>query len=104
MFWGCGRVGCPWASVGRIGRTGRTCGAPTIHGLHQPGIATPQLEHGLVAAYDVDDVREVLEAWTATAEAMMRGGGVTVTIGLGPGVFDAGHAAGGAEGAARVRR
>ena len=61
---------------------------PTIHGLHQPGIATPQFEHGLVAAYDVDDLRATLEAWTATAETMMRGGGLTVTIGLGPGVFD----------------
>ena len=61
--------------------------APTIHGEHPPGIATPQLEHGLVAAYDVD-VRQVLEAWIATAEAMMRGGSMTVTIGLGPGVFD----------------
>ncbi len=43
-----------------------------------------------MAAYDVDgDLGEVLGPWTDEAEQMMRAGGVTVTIGLGPSLFDA---------------
>jgi deferrochelatase/peroxidase EfeB len=57
--------------------------APTVYGLHQPGIATPQREHVAIAAFDlVDELRAVLERWTALAEAAMRDG-ATVTIGLG---------------------
>jgi deferrochelatase/peroxidase EfeB len=59
--------------------------APTVYGLHQPGIATPQREHLAMAAFDLDgELRAVLERWTALAEAAMREG-ATVTIGLAPG-------------------
>src|SRR4051794_7936629 len=54
---------------------------PTVYGLHQPGIATPQFKHAVLTAYD-GDPREVLPVWTERAEEMMRAGGVTVTIGL----------------------
>jgi len=61
--------------------------APTVYGLHQPGIATPQREHLAMAAFDLrEDLRAVLERWTALAEAAMREG-ATVTIGLGPGAL-----------------
>jgi deferrochelatase/peroxidase EfeB len=56
--------------------------APTIYGDHQPGIATPQLEYGAIGAFDLDGL-DVLAEWTRLAEALMREGGVTVTIGLG---------------------
>ena len=36
----------------------------------------------------VADLRETLKAWTAHAESLMRGGGVTVTIGIGPRAFE----------------
>ena len=58
---------------------------PTIYGAHQPGIATPQLEHGVIGAFDVEP--GVLAEWTVTAEALMRAGGMTVTIGLGGSFF-----------------
>ena len=80
-------MGFPWASAGHVGRTGRTCARRRSTASTRPGLRRQQLEYGLVAANDVE-VREVLEAWTATAEEMMRGGGLTVTIALGPGVFD----------------
>jgi deferrochelatase/peroxidase EfeB len=49
--------------------------APTVYGLHQPGIATPQHEHLAMAAFDLrEDLRAVLERWTALAEAAMREG------------------------------
>jgi deferrochelatase/peroxidase EfeB len=58
--------------------------APTVYGLHQPGIATPQLRFARLTAYDADqDVRAQLAAWTEQAEGLMRDGGLTVTIGLG---------------------
>jgi deferrochelatase/peroxidase EfeB len=63
--------------------------APTVFAPHQPGVVTPHLPYGCIAAYDLDEhPRKFLEAWTAEAERMMRGGGVTVTIGLGPSLFD----------------
>ena len=64
---------------------------PTIFGTHQPGIATPQLDHLAFAAIDV-------AAGTRRARAARRlvgdGGGAdgrrdaTVTLGLGPALFD----------------
>ena len=64
---------------------------PTIFGRHQPGIATPQLDHLAFAALDVvagTDLRALLSDWSAAAEELMAGGGVTVTLGLGPALFD----------------
>ena len=61
--------------------------APSMFGAHQPGIATPQLEHAVLTAYDIDaqmDLGGLLVEWTETAERWMRTGGGTVTIGLGP--------------------
>jgi deferrochelatase/peroxidase EfeB len=61
--------------------------APTVYGAHQPGIATPHLRHGAIGAFDVQDL-EVLANWTVEAEALMREGAMTVTIGLGASLFD----------------
>jgi deferrochelatase/peroxidase EfeB len=55
---------------------------PSVYGAHQPGIVTPHLRHALLTAYDIDDPRELLSAWTEEAEAR-HGAGQTVTIGLG---------------------
>src|SRR4051794_24508509 len=61
---------------------------PTVYGLHQPGIATPQMEEIAVAAFDLEgDLAPRLREWTAIAEDVMRGGGGTVTIGLGAGAI-----------------
>jgi deferrochelatase/peroxidase EfeB len=63
--------------------------APTVYGLHQPGIATPQRAHLAIAAFEsAGDLRERLERWTVLAEEAMRQG-ATVTIGLGPGAVPA---------------
>jgi deferrochelatase/peroxidase EfeB len=64
---------------------------PTVYGAHQPGIATPLLDHVVLAAFDVagDDLRELLVDWSASAERLMRSHErLTLTIGLGPAVFD----------------
>jgi deferrochelatase/peroxidase EfeB len=63
---------------------------PTIFGAHQPGIATPLLERVALAAFDVaGDLRELLADWSARAERLMRTHDrLTVTLGLGPAVFD----------------
>jgi deferrochelatase/peroxidase EfeB len=66
---------------------------PTIFGAHQPGIVTPRLAHLTFAAFDVapgSDLRNLLARCSAAAEGAMEGGEVTVTLGLGPGLFD-GH-------------
>lgn len=73
--------------------------APSIHGEHQPGIATPQLDHLVLASYDFDggreELRELLERWSKTAEERMRErpGELTITIGLGPALFGGGELA-----------
>jgi deferrochelatase/peroxidase EfeB len=61
--------------------------APTIYDTHQPGIATPHLQHGAFAAFDIESP-EVIAKWTVEAEALMREGAMTVTIGLGASLFD----------------
>ena len=64
---------------------------PTVYGDHQPGIATPQLDHLAFAALDVtagSDLRALLAGWSATAEELMEAGGATVTLGFGPALFD----------------
>ena len=64
---------------------------PSLFGTHQPGIATPRLDHVAFAAFDVrGDVREVLAAWTRVGEELLSDA-LTVTIGLGPGVFERGQ-------------
>ncbi len=74
------------------GQSYRPDGAPpSIYGAHQPGIATPLLDHLVVAAFDVagGDLRDVLADWSARAERLMRSHArLTVTLGLGPAVFD----------------
>jgi deferrochelatase/peroxidase EfeB len=57
---------------------------PSIYGEHQPGIATPQLDHLAFAAYDSVHLPE----WSAAAEKLMRAGDAVVTLGLGPAFFD----------------
>jgi deferrochelatase/peroxidase EfeB len=52
---------------------------PTLHGLHQPGIATPQLRYAQLTAYD----GELPRSWANEAEQLMRTHPCTVTIGLG---------------------
>ena len=50
---------------------------PTVYGDHQPGIATPQLDHLAFAALDVtagSDLRALLAGWSATAEELMEAG------------------------------
>jgi deferrochelatase/peroxidase EfeB len=71
---------------------------PSIHGRHQPGIATPMLDHLVLAAFDAraegtDDLRALLAAWSAEAEALMKdgAGSLTLTLGLGPHLFGDRH-------------
>ena len=59
--------------------------APSIYGEHQPGIATPQLDHAALAAFDG---RPDLREWSQLAEDVMRTTDATITIGLGPGYFE----------------
>ena len=62
---------------------------PTVFGAHQPGIATPKLAHVTLAALDVVecDLRGLLARCSSVAEEAMADGDVTVTLGLGPGLF-----------------
>jgi deferrochelatase/peroxidase EfeB len=67
---------------------------PSIFAAHQPGIATPQPAHLTFAAFDVtvdggEALRELLATWSAQAERLMRSVacGLTLTLGLGPGIF-----------------
>lgn len=76
--------------------------APTLFASRQPGITTPVLDHLAFVALDLScadrgELRAVLEALTLGAERLMRSehraqgtpaGGLTLTLGLGPGVFD----------------
>jgi deferrochelatase/peroxidase EfeB len=79
-------------------------GVPSVHSFHQPGVTTPVLDHLAFAALDLatdrrDALRVLMRDLTATAQGLMgqhagqrRGGAeasLTVTLGLGPGVFDA---------------
>jgi deferrochelatase/peroxidase EfeB len=64
---------------------------PSVFGAHQPGIATPLLDHVAFAAFDVagGELRDVLAAWSTAAERLMREEQrLTLTFGLGPGIFD----------------
>ena len=77
---------------------------PSLFGVHQPGIATPLLDHLAFAALDVttqraSELRDLLGELTLAAEALMRAehhlggrspaGALTVTLGLGPALFGA---------------
>jgi deferrochelatase/peroxidase EfeB len=61
---------------------------PSVFALHQPGIATPQMDELAIAAFDLEGALEpILREWTRIAEAVMRDGSGTVTIGLGAGAI-----------------
>ena len=68
---------------------------PSVFGVHQPGIATPLLDHLTLAAFDVAvadraELGALLTACSVAAERVMRDrAGVTVTLGLGPALFGA---------------
>jgi deferrochelatase/peroxidase EfeB len=97
-------------------------GQAVFYGPHQAGIGTPQLEHLEFAAFDVasdsvDDLRSLLQEWTAAAAALTDGAlyeptaaegssvvpadpgeaigtgpaQLTITIGFGPSLFEKGH-------------
>jgi deferrochelatase/peroxidase EfeB len=75
-----------------------------MFGVHQPGVATPVLDHVAFAALDVTaesrgELRELLQTLTLAAQRLMENGhrssdgrgpagAVTVTLGLGCGIFD----------------
>jgi deferrochelatase/peroxidase EfeB len=63
--------------------------APGFAGVHQPGILTPPPPALVLAAFDLTgtDLEALLAAWSATAERLT-GGGLTLTFGLGPALFD----------------
>ncbi len=108
-------TGAGGAADGGGGGTGRV----PFHGVHQPGILTPQQDRLHFAAFDLTtdraaDLRELLQTWTAMSARLMAGlpadvddgnplappadtgeaaglfaSRLTITIGLGPGVFRA---------------
>ena len=72
--------------------------APSVFAPHQPGIATPQLEHLVFAAFDLPadgGLRDLLVEWSALAERLMHeaweidgsNSALTLTLGLGAGAF-----------------
>jgi deferrochelatase/peroxidase EfeB len=105
--------------LGRRDDGGRGPAVVPFHGEHQAGIATPAQDRLVFAAFDTPattkrELREVLRAWTDAAERMTRGlpvgpvegplrappldtgealglpaARLTITFGLGPGLFDA---------------
>ena len=100
-----------------VARSGAPLSPPTFYGGHQAGVATPAQDYLNFAAFDItsnaaDDLRAILEQWAAAAALLTAGKPVgtstsaldeppvdtgeavglapsrlTVTIGLGPGVF-----------------
>lgn len=108
-------------SDGSGGSDGAPGGADAVafHGAHQAGIATPAPEFLSFAVFDLasedsDDLRDLLQEWTAAASALTRGeevrpgsqdpgvapsdpgeaaglgsSGLTITVGFGPSVFEA---------------
>ena len=68
---------------------------PTVCGAHQPGIATPQLDHLGSAALDVDagsDLRALLAAGRRRRRAQRGGRRDASRSALGPGLFDGARA------------
>lgn len=60
---------------------------PSLFAAHQPGIATPPLEHVLLAAFDLrGEAAGLLRTWTQAAQALLADDR-TVTFGLGAGAF-----------------
>jgi deferrochelatase/peroxidase EfeB len=98
--------------------SGRSPGSIAFHGVHQAGVTTPQQARLVFAAFDVtamsrSDLRALLVRWSTTAADLCAGrpaatlvharsqaptdsgeaaglgaAGLTLTFGLGPGVFD----------------
>jgi deferrochelatase/peroxidase EfeB len=76
---------------------------PSLFAVHQPGVTTPLLDHLAFAALDIGGgdaaaLRDLLAGLTAEGERLMRAarrpsgaagpaGSLTLTIGLGPGIF-----------------
>jgi deferrochelatase/peroxidase EfeB len=66
---------------------------PSVFGVHQPGIATPVLDHLAFGALDVtagraSDLRDLVGELTLEADTLMRArDALTVTLGLGHGIF-----------------
>jgi deferrochelatase/peroxidase EfeB len=70
-----------------------------FYGPHQAGIATPAQEYVNFAAYDLtssssDDLRQLLQAWTAAAAALTAGKKSDEDLGLDRGPADPGEAVG----------
>ena len=104
-------------AAGAVARPARAGAVVPFHGEHQAGVATPPQERLVFAAFDLDltaarELRDLLRAWTAAAARLTAGrpvgspGGapddvpvdtgeaiglgparLTLTFGLGPGVF-----------------
>jgi len=69
---------------------------PSVFGDHQPGIATPLLDHLVLASFDaVSGLKDLLANWSQAAERLMAArhtssspaGALTITFGCGPGLF-----------------
>ncbi len=106
---GCG----PGSPSGKTRTTVGAASAPAaqqvaFHGAHQAGIVTPQQQHLRFAAFDLktenrDELADLLRVWSDTAAGLMAGAArdatgearelaparLTLTFGLGPGLFAA---------------
>jgi deferrochelatase/peroxidase EfeB len=73
--------------------------APSFYGAHQAGIATPAQQRLHFAAFDVTaangkELRDLMRAWSTQAARMTsreRSSRLTITFGLGPGLFQRGR-------------
>jgi deferrochelatase/peroxidase EfeB len=70
---------------------------PSVFGAHQPGVATPLLDHLVLASFDAENASpDLLASWSDEAERLMTAhhtgsspaGALTITFGFGPGIFE----------------